>query len=373
MSQRLAFCVYSGNGVSKLRSFLTDLFNTITEDMNGDDEETEYDDDFDEGFNEVPQDVEMEIGNEGDIDVDEDFMRDGPFRYSSVDPPAMQSVQPTITSTSQALEAPIQRSLTLRPSQASLPSGGSTTALPFSSQPVAEDVVTEPTTGSSNGSQQRSRGFGHQPVIEMSTSPAPSDMGSNRSNGTTQSNGAAFFRTYHDVSSSSRNTEAMTPDYVYAEIGHGRGTVGQSGHMNAVPRHAFPSAASLHAAIAATPQGITQVMHSAGIPMDVYQERGTLAPDPHIVTEPSVPWPHREPPSPATVQPSSPETYHAAPSPMAPDADPREPEARGRSVKRSLRDTFNAAEHYAATFLFGRGSASNDGNTNGHAGQWSKS
>lgn len=372
MSQRLAFCVYSGNGVTKLRSFLTDLFNTITEDMNGDDEETEYDDDFDEGFNEVPQDVEMEMSNEGDIDVDEDFMRDGPFRYRSVDPPAILPVQPSVNSTSHAPEGPIQRNLTLRPSQVSLPSGDPTTIPPASSLPVAQDVAIQPVTGSSNGMQRRSRGFGHQPVIELSTSPAPSDIGSNRSTGTTQSNGAAFFRTYHDLSST-RSTEAMTPDYVYAEIGHGRGTVGHSGHMNPVPRHAFPSAASLHGTIVAAPQGITQVMHSAGIPMDIYQERGTLVSDHSIITELSVPWPHREPPSPATVQPSSPETYHAAPSAMAPDADPREPEARGRSMKSSLRNTFNAAEHYAATFLFGRGSASNstahDGNTNGHAGQ----
>lgn len=369
MSQRLAFCVYSGNGVSKLRSFLTDLFNTITEDMNGDDEETEYDDDFDEGFNEVPQDVEMEMVNEGDIDVDEDFGRD--FRYRSVD--SIHPVQPT---SSYPLEVPIQRNLTLRPSQASLPSGGPTTDLSASSLPAAQDVIVQPMTGTSNETQRRSRAFGHQPVIELSTSPTPSDIGSNRSTGTTQSNGAAFFRTYHDLSSSSRNTEAMTPDYVYAEIGHGRGTVGQSGQMSSVVRHTFPPAASIHGAIAPTPQGITQVMHSAGISMDIYQERGTLVPDPTIV-EPSVPWPHHEPSSPATLQPGSPDTYHAAPSAMTPDSDPREPEARGRSVKRSLRDTFNAAEHYAATLLFRRGSASNstsqDGNTNEHPGQWSRS
>lgn len=377
MSQRLAFCVYSGNGVSKLRSFLTDLFNTITEDMNGDDEETEYDDDFDEGFNEVPQDVEMEMGNEGDIEVDEDFMHDGPFRYRNVEPSAIQPIQPIVNSTLHALEVPIQRNLTLRPSRVSPPFGGPTTALPAPSQPVAQDVVMEPIAGPSNGMQRRSRGFGHQPVIEVSTSPTPSDIGSNRSTGTAQSNGAAFFRTYHDFPSSSRNTEAMTPDYVYAEIGHGRGTVGHSGNANPVPRHAFPSTASLHGTITPAPQGITQVMHSAGISLDIYQERGTVVSDPPTVTEPSVPWPHREPLSPATMQPSSPETYHTALPATTLNADPREPETRGRSVKRSLRNTINAAEHYATTFLFGRGSASNstvhDGNTNGHAGQWPNS
>jgi len=220
-----------------------------------------------------------------------------------------------------------------------------------------------------DGTQRRSRGFGHQPVVEVSTSPAPSDIGSNRSTGTTQSNGAAFYRTYHDFSPSSRNTEAMTPDYVYAEIGHGRG----HSHMNPVPRHAFPSAVSLHGTIAPASQGITQVMHSAGISLDIYQEEVS---DPPVITEPSLPWPHREPPSPAAMQPSFPETHHAAQSAMIPSADPREPEARGRSVKRSLRNTINAAEHYA-TVLFGRGSTSNstvpDGNVNGHAGQWSRS
>lgn len=377
MSQRLAFCVYSGNGVPKLRSFLTDLFNTITEDMNGDDEETEYDDDFDEGFNEVPQDVEMEMGNEGDIEVDEDFMHDGPFRYHNMDPPAIQPIQPTINSTSHALDVPIQRNLTLRPSQVSPSSGDPTTALPAPSQPVTQDVVMQPVAGPPNGAQRRSRGFGHQPVIEVSTSPTPSDIGSHRSTGTAQSNGTAFFRTYHDFSSSSRNTEAMTPDYVYAEIGHGRGTVGHSGHVNPVTRHAFPSGVSLHGAITPASQGITQVMHSAGIPLDIYHEQETLVSDPATITEPSVPWPHREPPPPVIMQPGSLEAFHAASPAMACDADPREPEARGRSVKRSLRNTINAAEHYATTFLFGRGSASNstlhDGNTNGHAGQWPRS
>jgi len=373
MSQRLAFCVYSGNGVSKLRSFLTDLFNTITEDMNGDDEETEYDDDFDEGFNEV-QDVEMEMGNDADIDVDEDFMHVSPFRYPMADPPAIQLTQPTISSTPRALEVPIERNPTLRPSQVSLPFGDHTAGPPASSEPIAQDVVMHSVASSSNDVQRRSRGFGHQPVIEVSTSPTPSDIGSNRSTGTTQSNGAAFFRTYHDFSHSSRNTEAMTPDYIYAEIGHGRGSVAHSGHVNPVPRHAFQPSSSLHGTIAPTTQGITQVMHSAGIPSDMYQEQRVVA-EPVTIMEPSIPWPHREPPSPATMHPISPEIYTATPA-LAPGADPREPEARGRNVKRSLRNTINAAEHYA-TLLFGRGSASNstvhDGNANGHASQpWSR-
>ena len=36
-------------------------------------------------------------------------------------------------------------------------------------------------------------------------------------------------------------------------------------------------------------------------------------------------------------------------------ADGREVDGRGRSVKRSLRNTISAAEQYASSFFFGRG------------------
>ncbi|KAG1751930.1 hypothetical protein EDD22DRAFT_1001947 [Suillus occidentalis] len=67
MSQMMTFCVYSGSGVAKLRSFSTDLFHTITEDMNADDDEMEYDDDVDEG---LVEGADMEGGMDGDVDED---------------------------------------------------------------------------------------------------------------------------------------------------------------------------------------------------------------------------------------------------------------------------------------------------------------
>src|ERR1700736_3341891 len=73
MSQRAAFCVYSGKGVAELRAFLTELFNTITEDMNQDDD-TEYDDEY-EDLAETTPDAEMETGNEGDDDEEYDRRR----------------------------------------------------------------------------------------------------------------------------------------------------------------------------------------------------------------------------------------------------------------------------------------------------------
>jgi len=57
------------------------------------------------------------------------------------------------------------------------------------------------------------------PIVEGSNSP-PSDEASVRSN---QSNGAGFFRSYQGVSGGVNGV--LTPDLIYAEIGHGRGVV----------------------------------------------------------------------------------------------------------------------------------------------------
>jgi F-box and leucine-rich repeat protein GRR1 len=324
------------------------------------------------------------VANEGDLDDDEDFMHDGPFRYRDA-VPRTDHPHSIIGTAPHGVEVPMQRNLTLRPSQVTDPFGGSTMAHQAPLHPIALNITMQPIAAPSNSTQTRSRGFGHQPVVEVSTSPTPSDVTSNRSTGTTQSNGAGFFRTYQDFASSSRSNGAMTPDYVYAEIGHGRGaTPGHTVHMNLVPstfsRQSFTSAPSLHGGIAPTPQGITQVMHSAGAPVDIYHpyERGTMVQETLAIPEPSVSWPHREPPSPVPtfLDPTdAPDFPHP---PLPPSSDPREPQARGRNVKRSLRNTFNTAEHCATSFLFGRASASNsnvhDGdNSNGQASQSSTS
>ncbi|EKM80050.1 hypothetical protein AGABI1DRAFT_120086 [Agaricus bisporus var. burnettii JB137-S8] len=62
-AQRLAFCVFSGKGISQLRNFLTEQFDSMNE--NGTDD-TEYEDDFDEQFIEdgTPEpDVEVADGD----------------------------------------------------------------------------------------------------------------------------------------------------------------------------------------------------------------------------------------------------------------------------------------------------------------------
>ncbi|KAG1755522.1 hypothetical protein EDB19DRAFT_1661797 [Suillus lakei] len=346
MSQRMAFCVYSGSGVAKLRSFLTDLFNTITEDMNADDDETEYDDDFDEGFVEGAMDADMEGGMDGD--VDEDFMHDGRYNFHHTPQPASSTLRmhhpEIITPISQHPELTMQRDVTLRPSHIS--------------------------TASSPAVRSR---FGYQPVIETSTSPPQSDVASNRSTGT-QSNGAGFFRTYQESASSTRNTGALTPDYNFAELGHGRGAehdtidhIGPPPHQLA--RHGFTSTTSFNAAAGPSTQGITQVMHSAN-----FDFRHGQNPERHALIDQAkmtnnyyltsaggssdrlVPWPPmRTEPLYDVPSHSSQELQESVQAALSPPTDPRDIEGRGRSVKRSLRNTFHAAEH----FFFGRGSTSN--------------
>lgn len=78
-----------------------------------------------------------------------------------------------------------------------------------------------------NASSQRQRAPTHVlrtdalPIIENPHSPT-SDIISDRSN---QSNGADFFRTYQGPNIATTNNGAMTPDLLFAEIGHGRGVV----------------------------------------------------------------------------------------------------------------------------------------------------
>lgn len=342
MSQRMSFCVYSGNGVAKLRSFLTELFNTITEDMQGDDEETEYDDDFDESFVEVPHDVDMEAGNEGDLD--DDFMHDGRFHFQPSLQPSIRDrrMEPIVTPRYPSLSSGLAASLSAEPS--------ATYTIPHTAQPIIDPI---------GGVQRSQRGFGLLPVVETPTSPVPSDVASNRSGGTTQSNGTGFFRTYQEFASSSRSNGALTPDYNYAEIGHGRGAGSPFTHLSPVfGNHAFTPVATLHG----TTHGITQVMHSAGTPLELRHRQDQPLPLPLSVSDRAIPWPLQEPPTPVI----APSGNSSSPSNVAPtfdaSSDPREPEGGGRSVRRSLRNTINAAEHLATSLLFGRTSASGSNN-----------
>jgi F-box and leucine-rich repeat protein GRR1 len=258
---------------------------------------------------------------------------------------------------------------------------------------TAHDRIVEPSvTASSNGGMnrpnpqltlnplavpRRARGFGQQPIVE---SPPPSDVASNRSTATNQSNGAGFFRTYQEITSSSQSNGALTPDLNFAEIGHGRGAgsvvIGSSMSVLQQSRRGFETLSGVAGHMVDVPShGISQMIHASssqidfrnGHPMLANPSSATVHPNggptgngsnnnwPHVRQEASSPSPSSSPTRPGIHG----SVYHANGRTSVEETD-----GRGRNVKRSLRNTLNVAEHFATSFLFGRGSTVHEG-TNG--------
>jgi F-box and leucine-rich repeat protein GRR1 len=319
----------------------------------------------------------METGNEGD---DEEYDRSRthihhPHSYSNSNAAGLQHRHPHgVMNASHHPEVTMQRDRTIRaPSQSTV-----------SPDPrLLNGRVNGQTTAPSGTSRRTTtRAFGQQPVVETSTSPTPSDVPSNRSTG---SNGA-FFRTYQEAAPSSRSNGALTPDLIFAEIGHGRGANNTAGqHMNllaqshtrrgleSTPPFNAPAGPSSHG------HGVTQATHSSGSQVDV---RSSLGHDrTQVLTDSSnsyrrssdgpVTWPHVQSetvsPSPSS-SPTTRELHESVQSALGVSSqDVRDTaEGRGRRVKRSFRNTISAAENYATSFLFGRGG--NNGAPEGQAG-----
>ena len=213
------------------------------------------------------------------------------------------------------------------------------------------------------------------PVIESPISPPPSDVASNHSIGN-NSNGVGFFRAYHErptMSVSPRGYGTLTPDLNYAEIGHGRGA--QPGPSDTSP---IIRGSNVRAG--------TRLQHSsnhdrtprqlATAPPNVAQEievshpsssQGSSESDEfinwNVRQDMSVPadkaWSYHEP---SLTSSATRELQASVQSALGVERRGRreQPESirnaerRARSVKRSIRSTFQAAEHYASSLLFGR-------------------
>ncbi|KAK7060476.1 SCF ubiquitin ligase complex subunit [Paramarasmius palmivorus] len=358
-TQQSAFCVYSGKGVSQLRAFLTELFDRITE-MNGTDD-TEYEDeeyDPDTYHEDTP---EPEINGEGDHDEEEDF----------ISRRMLPNMAPLALSQRPRTEEDLTR-LHQRPAAVHRPASANSS----SDVPIIHGVgrITNHTVVpvQSPGASSSRRPRGHTttgfrsladalPVIENPSSPPPSDVASNLSGGTNRSNGAGFFRNYRDGSGSARNSGVMTPDLNFAEIGHGRGA--QSAVPNAILQHPMRRGqghvhphqrapiVELESTAASTPSTSGSAATSSHALAEELRTPQPASHQPQIV---DVDWPYREPTSPTVAESRTSlsqrelqESVHSALSGTA--SDPR-----GRSVKRSLRNTLTAAEHYASSLLFGR-------------------
>ncbi|KAL0949362.1 hypothetical protein HGRIS_009431 [Hohenbuehelia grisea] len=439
ISQQAAFCVFSGKGVSQLRAYLTERFDIMNE-MNGTDD-TEYEEDDYDGDGEVDGDAEPAYEpyheDETPEPLDEEMEEDG---EGTQDGSLRTFIPPHIRN-----GHVMHRTRT---------AGVVRTRALAADGTVMAQVRQAPPVASGSGRSLADL----LPLVEPSQSPPPSDVASNRSAGTNNSNGATFFRTYYlnqgqglihhgvnvggaggeGVVGLARSNGTRTPDLNFAEIGHGRGAQGQgqpphpaTGHPS--NRRGVEARSNRVELRGSGPQSYMASQASTSreqqrdVPMEpdfTYAHRANTQQPAQQGTHRAVAWPYREPGetlSPATAQelqaslqnalgnvashPAhrhlrqlqaghadsasssnprlissgsgtrslTPATPPSAPQPerysqaarsqaqlqsqsLAPD-DPMQGsdgEARGRSVKRSLRNTLNAAEHYASSILFGR-------------------
>lgn len=208
------------------------------------------------------------------------------------------------------------------------------------------------------------------PIVESSASLSPIDT-PGRVSAAASDNGAAFFRTYNDRPStalSPRGDGTLTPDLNFAEIGHGRGTqsTGAStirGHvLNRTPRQ---QPRPVHEAPSSRRHSFVEYFTNE---MASDNTRESL----HPRTE-RVGWTYIEPVLP---NPLNRELHDYVQMALDVESRGRSDQVEGntersgqrsRSVRRQIKNTFHAAEHYASS-LFHRSSGHvDDGGGGGSA------
>jgi F-box and leucine-rich repeat protein GRR1 len=223
-TQRSQFCVFAGDGVKRLRGFLTDLFNSITEEMN-----PQGDEDVGDSISYVHDDDSM--------DVD-----DAPPQVT-VSPPVLQEQSP--------ISLPSSSSATVRPEPR--PHGHASHHSTLYHPEVrlhgtfTRDVemstsrVEHPS--SSRNSRSTTRSSTHSPPPSFNPTPGPSRLNpterlATSPAGSDGSSAGNFFRTYQSSSADGRPDGTLTPDLVFAEIGHGHGPAVWPG-QDQIPNHAY--------------------------------------------------------------------------------------------------------------------------------------
>lgn len=230
---------------------------------------------------------------------------------------------------------------------------------PISRGSEAQTPPSAPTSHPAIG--RRVRGF---PIIEASTSPTPSDAASNRSGGTAHSTGTAFFRNCVDASAQSR-AGVITPDLVFAEIGHGRGAEpAASGQFS--PRRIVEQPMVVPTSYSATFVGTSPHPSVNGTP--IVEDENHHMNGHTVLADSSNSYQHAPSRTDSTSSwtqvnhedtrqslSTTRELQESLQTAFAQQQQLGDVDQRGRSVKRSLRNTFTAAEHIASSFLFGRG------------------
>jgi F-box and leucine-rich repeat protein GRR1 len=204
-TQRSQFCVFAGDGVKKLRRYLTDLFNSITEEMN-----PQGDEDVGDSISYVHDDDSM--------DVD-----DVPLQVA-VSRPVLQEHSP--------ISLPSSSSATVRPEPSGHGSHHSTLHPEVRlngtfTRDVEMSIPCVEHPNSSRNSRSTTRSSTHSPPPTFNPTPGPSRLNPTERLATSPagSEGSAgnFFHTYQSSSADGRPDGTLTPDLVFAEIGHGHG------------------------------------------------------------------------------------------------------------------------------------------------------
>lgn len=193
------------------------------------------------------------------------------------------------------------------------------------------------------------------PVVESSASPSPNELLPNDS-------GSGFLRAFPTFTPPGSGT--LTPDLNYAEIGHGRGGQGSTIRGHPLTRERTPRQVT---SSRLSPAPEPPLSNSSRANSDDEDEPNNAVPLEHttpIASHLESGWVHSEADAGRELQ----DSVHSAlggerrgrPQRSGNHIQgSRSSEPRARSVKRTIRNTLNAAENYASSLLFGRSSADN--------------
>jgi hypothetical protein len=245
---------------------------------------------------------------------------------------------------------------------------------------------------SSRGSRSTTRSPTHTPPPAFNSTQGPSRLNPTERlpaspAGSEGSSAGAFFRTYQSSSADGRPGGALTPDLVFAEIGHGHGPVGWHGqeqNQNQAYQFVDPTtltvddrpaynagatyvraggawrAAVQGANIGQGLYGANGAYHGGGgalngayrasshpVPTNGMNSHGVngLGATPAVIQSPPVTREERSRGRPRTSR-EPPESVQAAPTPPGPN--------QGRGPKRTLWSTLGSGEQHPTSFLFGR-------------------
>ncbi|KAF8914177.1 hypothetical protein CPB84DRAFT_1840911 [Gymnopilus junonius] len=354
-AQRAAFCVFSGKGVSQLRAYLTELFDRITEMNNTDDTEYEEDDFDGEGYQEDDSPEPEAFTESRELDG---YPRQAMLYHAQQ--PHFQSGH-----RSQVHQVPFQRerpttipmSTPHRRGHESLDNSNAQGAVSHLDAQQAQAAT--PTTGPSRLSRLQVRhGLSVAdvlPIVESSASPSPNELVPN-------GNGSEFLRAFPAFTPP--GSGSLTPDLNYAEIGHGRGGQVTMTRAHTLARERTPrQTASSRLSPAPEPPLSTSSRANSddeNEPDNAIPPERTTPTTSHLESR----WIHGETEAGHELQDSVHSALEAERRGRLQRSGnhaqgSRSTEPRARSVKRTIRNTLNAAENYASSLLFGRSSADN--------------